>query len=67
MTCTVHEPRLMGEMSDEWTTAEDEAAKILSEVMRQQVNKRWAKATPADRERVGKALAKARKAKRGKK
>ena len=54
-------------MSDDWAIKEAEAARMLSEVMRQQVNKRWAKATPADRKRVGKQLAKARKAKRGSK
>jgi len=54
-------------VSDDWAIKEAEAARMLSEVMRQQVNKRWAKATPADRKRVGKQLAKARKAKRGSK
>jgi TRAP-type C4-dicarboxylate transport system substrate-binding protein len=54
-------------MGDEWQRLEDEAAAKISEAMRLLNKQRWAKATPEDRKRVGKALAKARKAKRRKK
>jgi hypothetical protein len=55
-------------MSD-WTRLEDEAAKRISDVMREMVRRRWDKATPADKaEAVKRMAAGKRKAKkRGKK
>lgn len=63
----VNKYRLAG-VSDDWQALEDEAARKISEAMTLLNQKRWSKATPAERKKQGKLLAAGRrKARRVKK
>ena len=64
------ESRLGGMADEDWAALEAAAAKALSEALSARNRVRWAKATPAERERQGKLMRAGRrkkaKAKRGK-